>query len=179
MTKRALRTYLIYFVLGLVILQTACVSAYQQSLGGDPNHVFDRMYFTDLNTAWQSALEALKNSRIDVSNQEGGFLLTKWTDNTAEKNLSDSFGGTHAYVKAQYRFRVSVAKAFHKMKTSIKVSVQKEQLVQKDILEGWQPIETDSVDETTLLYRIGRIIYIKMKIAKIEEEKTKNELNNP
>ena len=34
------------------------------------------------------------------------------------------------------------------------------------------------IDETTLLYRIGRLIYIKMKFAQLEEEKTKRDLQN-
>jgi hypothetical protein len=152
--------------------------AYTQSVGGDTSQVFERIYLTDFNTAWQSVLDSLKNSRLDVSNREGGFIQTKWTDNTAEKNFADSLGNVGAYLKAQYRFRVSVAKGFYNGKSTIKVSVQKEQLVQRDVLEGWRPLETDSVDESTLLYRIGRLIFIRMKMAKIEEEKAKKELED-
>ena len=164
---------------GILLLGTGCVGAYTQSIGGESAQVFERIYLTDFNTAWQSVLDALKNSHLDVSNREGGFIQTKWTDNTAEKNFSDSFGNADAYLKAQYRFHVSVSKGFYNGQPTIKVSVLKEQLVQRDVLEGWRPIAaTDSIDETTLLYRIGRIIYIKMKIAKLEEEKAKKEIEN-
>jgi hypothetical protein len=75
-------------------------------------------------------------------------------------------------LKAQYRFRVSIAKGFYNGQPSVKIQVFKEQLVQRDVLEGWRPVvDEDQVDEKTLLYRIGRLIYIKMKLAILEEQK--------
>lgn len=160
-------------LLGGMVPLSGCMKAYRQSIGNSNlEQVFARVYLTDLNTSWQSVLEALKSLRLDVSNRESGFVQTKWTENTSEKNFVDSFGAAGAYLKAQYRFRVSVAKGFFNGKPSIKVSVQKEQLVQRDVLEGWRPIETDGVEENTLLYRIGRIISMRMRLMKIEEERT-------
>ena len=164
-----------YFFL-LALSLTSCTKAYLRSLSGDPSQVHQRIYATDFNTAWLSVLDALKNSRIDISNREGGYLQTKWTDNTAERNFSDSFGGVNAYQKAQYRIRITLAKSIHKQKSAIKISLLKEQLVQNDVLDGWRPIETDSVDEMTLLYRIGRLIQLRMKLAQYEDEKARQEL---
>ena len=155
-----------------------CMEAYRQSVGGDTEQVFSRIYLTDFNTAWQGVLESMKHNRLDISNREAGYVQTKWTDNTEEKNMADSYSGTSAYLKAQYRFRVNVAKGFYNGKPSVKVTVQREQLVQRDVLEGWRPTETDSIEENTLLYRIGRIIYIRMKLAKLEEQKTQEQINN-
>jgi hypothetical protein len=165
---------------GLIALfgLSACTEAYIKSIGGDTEQLFTRIYLTDINTAWQSALESLKNSRLDVSNQEGGFIQTKWTDNTTDRNFAESFGTADSYLKAQYRLRLSVSKGFYNGHPTVKISVEKEQLVQKDVLEGWRPTKTDSIDETTLLYRIGRLIYIKMQLAKIEEDKAQKEMEN-
>ena len=160
-------------LLAVTMSASSCISAYRQSIGSDTSQVFMRIYLSDFNTSWQAVLDALKNSHLDVSNREGGFVQTKWTDNTSEKNFVDSFGGADSYLKAQYRFRINVAKGFYNGQPSVKVSVQKEQLVQRDVLEGWRPIETDTIDEKTLLYRIGRIIFIRMKLGYLEEEKTK------
>ena len=157
---------------------TSCVSAYKESLGGDTDQVFSRIYYTDFDTAWQSILDALKHNRLDVTNREGGAIQTKWTDNTEEKNFSESFGGARAYLKAQYRFKVSAAKSFFNGRPAVKVTVQRDQLVQRDVLEGWQPTETDSIEENSLLYRIGRLILIKTKLAKLEDESTKKALEN-
>jgi hypothetical protein len=150
---------------------SGCMTAYRDSVHADTLKTYTRIFLTDYNTAWQSALESLKSSRLDVSNREGGFLQTKWTDNTAEKNFIDSFGTAESYLKAQYRFKVVVAKGFYNGKPSVKVSVEKDQVIQRDVLEGWRPVATDSIDENTLLYRIGRIIWMKMKLAKLEERR--------
>ena len=155
-----------------------CVSAYKQSVGSEASPTFHRVFLTDFNIAWESVLVALKSSSLDVSNREGGFVRTKWAENTAEKNFTDSFGTADSYLKAQYRFRVTVSKGFYNGKQSVKVSVQKDQLVQRDVLEGWRPVESDEVDENTLLYRIGRIIHVRGELAKIEEERVKKELEN-
>jgi len=156
----------------------SCSSAYKKSVGGETSIPFERIYITDFNTAWQSVLDALKYNRLDVSNKEAGSILTRWTDNTVEKNFADSFGGTDAYLKAQYRFQINVAKGFYNGEPTIKVSVQKEQLIMRDVLDGWRPNESDSIEEKTLLYRIGRLIYIKMKLAKLEEERIKEDMNS-
>jgi hypothetical protein len=148
-----------------------CASAYKKSVGGDTEQVFSRVYMTDYNTAWQAALEALKSSPLEISNREAGFIRSKWTDNTSDRRLFESFGPGRSFLKAQFRFRVSVGKGFFENKPSVKISVQREQLVQNDVLEGWRPVVSDSIEENTLLYRIGRIILIRSKIAKMEDER--------
>lgn len=173
-----LRKFAALSLLGLALVATSCVSAYKETVGGETEQTFSKVYYTDFNTAWQSVLDGLKHNRLDVSNREGGFVQTKWTDNTDDKNFADSFGDADAYLKAQYRFKVTVAKSFFNGKPAIKVTVQRDQLVQRDVLEGWQPSETDSIEENTLLYRVGRLIMIKMKLAKIEEEKTRKALES-
>jgi hypothetical protein len=160
------------------LLASSCMTAYRKSVGASQDQVYIRIYITNFNVAWQAVLDSLKNSPLDVSNREGGFVQTKWTDNTSEKNFTDSFGGAPAYLKAQYRFRVSVATAFYNGQPAVKVTTQKEQLVQRDVLESFRAVESDSIDENTLLYRIGRIIYMKMKLAKLEEDKTRKAIES-
>jgi hypothetical protein len=155
---------------------TGCAKAYLKSIGGDTIQVLEKIYLTDFDTAWQSVLEALKHNQLDISNRDSGFIQTKWVDNTAERNFADTIGNTDVYLKAQYRFQISVSKGFYNGRPSVKVSVQREQLIQKDVLEGWAPLESDGIEENTLLYRIGRLILIRMKLAKLEEEKAKSAL---
>lgn len=163
--------------LALVLLSTpGCMSAYRKSVGADLSNTYSKIFLTDFNTAWQAVIDSLRNSRLDVSNREGGVVQTRWTDNTAEKNFVDSFGGADAFLKAQYRVRVTAAKGFYNGKPSVKVTVQKEQLVQRDVLEGWKPMESDTIDENTLLYRIGRLIQIKLRLQAMEDEKARKAL---
>ena len=134
---------------------------------------------TDYNTAWQAILDALKNTHMDIINREGGFLQTKWIENTSEKNFTDSFGTAAAYLKAQMRFRVNAAKGFYNGRETVKLTLEKEQVVQQDVLEGWQPAQTDGVEESTLLYRVGRLIYMRMKLAQLEQDKINAQINAP
>ena len=154
---------------------TACMSTYMKNIAGESSQTYERNYFSDFNTVWQAVLETLKNNQMDVTNREGGYVQTKWIDNTAEKNFTVALGTAGDYLKAQYRFRIWATKGFFNGHPAIKVSVQKEQLVQRDALETWRTIATDSIDEMTLLYRIGRIILIRNKIQKEQEEKIKKE----
>lgn len=170
------RFYLVSFLTIFAVSPLGCTKAYVKSIGGETAQVQSKIFLTDFNTAWQSVLDSLKHARLDVSNREGGFLQTKWTDNTAERNFVESFGSANAHLKAQFRFRVVVAKGHYNGKPGVKVSVQKEQLIQRDVLEGWRASETDTVEENTLLYRIGRIIFIRTKLAALEEQRIKEEM---
>ena len=174
--SRAPRHRALKYLLPLLALagtQLNCVTAYKESVGGDTEQVFSRIFLTDYNTAWQATLDSLKSARLDLSNRESGFIQTRWADNTAQRNFTDSFGSAQAYLKAQYRIRLTLNKGFYNGIPSVKVAVQKEQLVQHDVLDGWKPIITDAVDEGTLLYRVGRIIYIRMRQSRLDEEKTR------
>lgn len=150
--------------------------SYIKSVGGDSEKVIDRIFKSDFDTTWQAVLESLKSSPLEISNRESGYIRTKWIDNTDQKNFVDSFGPGKAYLKAQHRFRVTVSQGTFDRIPAVRVAVQKEQMVQYDILEGWRPVVSDEVDEETLLYRVGRIIFVRMKIAKADEEKSKEEL---
>lgn len=158
-------------LLAVSLLATSCMTAYKRNMGGDVGQVVHRIYLTDFNTAWQAALDAMKALRLDVTNREGGFIQSKWTDNTVEKNFTESYGTAGSVLKAQYRFKVTVSRGFYNGAQSVRVSVQKDQALQHDILEGWRPSPSDTVEEQTLLYRIGRLITLKMKIAELEEKK--------
>jgi hypothetical protein len=72
--------------------------------------------------------------------------------------------------------RINLIKGFFDGSPSIKVSVLREQLVQRDMLEDWIPYESDLVQERTLLYRVGRLISMKNRIENEERRRTEEEL---
>jgi hypothetical protein len=154
------------------------MSAYKKSVGGDAEKVVTKIYLTDYPLAWESAVDALKQSPMEIVNRENGTLQTKWIDNTAERNLIDSAGSVSPYVKAQYRFRVLLAKGFYEGKSSVRISVQKEQEYQRDVLEGWRNQEGDGNQENALLYRIGKVIEFRSRIQKIESQRLKKQLED-
>lgn len=158
------------------LCSTGCMTAYKRSVGANTQTNFNRVFASDFNLAWQSTLDALKSVRLDVTNREAGFLQTRWIDNTKEKNFTDGDGLTTPYMKAQYRFKVSVAKAVYQGKEAIKVTVLREQLASRDALDDFRPLESDTIEENTLLYRIGRIIQVRTRLAKLEDEETKQSI---
>ena len=154
----------------------ACMSAYLKAVGGDGEQVFSKVYVGDFNLAWESAVEALKTSPMEVVNRENGSLQTKWIENTAERNLIDSAGSVNLYLKAQYRFRIVLAKGVYGGQPSVRVSVQKEQQIQRDVLEGWIQQTTDGIQENSLLYRVGKVMEFKTRLQEIEARKLKRQL---
>lgn len=179
-----MKSYLTKWVLILSLCATppilvGCMTAYKSAVGADQlDDSFERIFRTDQNTAWLSVLDALKSYRLDISNREGGFVQTKWTDNTGEKNLSESFGDSGTYHKAQFRFKITVAKGIYHGEDAVKIAVIREQMIQRDVLEGMRRVKSDTIEENTLLYRIGRIILLRMQLTQIEEKKTKEQLEN-
>ena len=155
------------FILGL---GPGCASLFHQP-GGDINKVYSRVFLIDYNTAWQATLDALRSLEKTKQNRAGGIIQTSWTENTAERNFTDAFGGQETYLKARYRLTVAVAPGNYKGKPSVKVSVEKEQQIQRDALEGWKNVKSDTIDENTILYRLSRLIYMKVKLQKLEEQK--------
>lgn len=156
-------------VLGL-ISGCSSTSIFHQP-GSEIDHIYSRIYLTDYNTAWQATLEALKPFEKTVQNRQGGVLQTAWLDNTAQKNFIDSFGGDATYLSARYRFKVSVAPGNYNGKPSVKISILKDQMIQRDMLEGWKQVASDAIEENTYLYRIGRIIYIRLRLKQMEDQK--------
>jgi len=153
----------------------ACSTFHQP--GKESVKIYSRIYLTDYNTAWQAALEALKPFDRTVQNRQAGLLQTTWIENTAQKNFIDSFGDRPTYMKAKYRLRMSLSPGHYNGRPSVKVSIQKEQMVQRDALEGWNEAVSDSVEENTMLYRVGRIIFSKVKLKKMEEQRIKDVLD--
>ena len=139
--------------------------------GTELERIYARIYLTDYNIAWQASLEALKRFDKTIQNRQGGILQTTWLDNTAEKNFTDSFGGDATYLNARYRLKLSIAPGNYNGKPSVKVSILKDQMIQRDLLEGWKQVPSDSIEENSFLYRIGRIIYLKLKMKQIEDQK--------
>jgi len=156
---------------------SSCMSAYKQSVGGDLDEEFSRIFLADMNSCWQAALDALKSVPLETANRESGYIQTKWVDNTADKNFTESFGAGEFYLKAQYRFTMTLGAGFYNGRPSVKITVRKEQLVQQDVLEGWKPVANpNSLEERTLLYRIGQVIVIMQKLADLEDARTKREI---
>ena len=138
---------------------------------------YSKVLRSDYNTVWQATLDALNRFEKTVQNRQGGVVQTAWVDNTSNKNFIESFSGDLSYLKAKYRMNLTIAQGDRAGKPWVKVSIQKEQMVQRDLLEGWKTVESDGIEENAFLYRIGRIVFVKQKLKSEEERKMKQVLD--
>ena len=145
--------------------------------GSESNRIYSKVFLVDYNTAWQSVLDGLRSYDKTKQNRAGGIVQTAWLDNTADRYFIEQFGGTATFLKSRYRMTVAVAPGTYKGKPSVKISVEKDQQVQRDALEGWKGVVSDSIDENTMLYRISRLIYMKVKLQKMEEQKLQDAIS--
>ncbi|MBI2606905.1 MAG: outer membrane protein assembly factor BamC [Deltaproteobacteria bacterium] len=161
-------------IASLLVALGGCTVFHQP--GSDVNPIHTRIYRTDYNTAWQAVLDALKSYDRAVVNREAGVIQTAWVDGNGHAGFVDPLAIEDASYKSKYRLSVSVAPGNYNGKPSVKISIQKEQLVQKDLLDTWQSVKTDAIEERTLLYRVGRVVYVKHKLKKMEQEKVRRAL---
>jgi len=154
----------------------SCKQIYLKSIGADRVEAEEQQFKVDFDTAWSSILDALKSYRLDLSNRDSGNIVTRWKDNTAERNLMDGDGIIRPYIKAQFRFLVSVSRTKIKGEDVMRIKVRKEQTVLSDPMDEARLIESDYVQERTLLYRLSKIIEQKSKLHELDKIRVDREL---
>lgn len=171
MRIHSVRALSLIWILGASIFLSSCSIFHQPGEASAP--ILSRIFKTDYNTAWQAVLDAMKDLDRTVVNREAGVVQTAWIENTDRKVSSEVYADSETYMKAKYRLTVTVSPGNFKSHAAVKVSIQKEQLLQRDIMEGWNSVPSDSVEENTFLYRVGRVVFIKEKLKRMEEERTR------
>jgi hypothetical protein len=149
------------------------MSTYLESIGEKPDGRLERVFLASFDEIWDATLEALKNQSFEITSKEAGFLQTKWVLNTKEKNEEDAIEASYPYVKAQYRIQIQL---LEQKGQGVLVTLRRQQLVMRDMLEGWHAKESDLIEEQTLLYRIGRLIWLRKKVREIDDKKAQTEL---
>ena len=113
------------------------------------------------------------NYSLEISNRASGLWKTRWVDNTLEMNFSNSRNRGSGYKAAKFKLIINVVKGYRTEREATKVFISKRQLVQKDLLQGWNVIPSDQILEKTLLYRLKRILLIEKKLEQLEKRKSK------
>lgn len=160
--------------MGLTFLG-GCASAYVKQVGGDISKAVTRTFVVEYPLAWESVQDALKSEKIDSADKGTGSIQTLWDDNTQAMNTLDAVQGHAVYVKSKYRFKIKLNKTFHQGVPAVQVSIRKDQLIQQDVLEDLRVVESDGTDENTLLYRVGRLIYMKNKVQELDKQREEQE----
>lgn len=126
------------------------------------NHAPSRIFLTDFSTAWTASLEAVSAGRdvIRINNREAGTIETNWINNTESRYFLDVFSNEDFFLQMRYKLQVQVREGKKNDKQAVMVRVLKQQQRQSTFLGGWQDVESDGLEESVYLYRIGRLIAI-------------------
>jgi hypothetical protein len=175
-SKMALLTWFTWLVPFLLAHLLSCTSYDKFKYITEEFEMPTEVFNADFNQSWQAVLQVMKKFDLALKNQEAGVIKTRWIDNTAELNFSDSFGSSDAVKSAKFQIDINVVKGFRYDREVSKVTIYKRQLVEQDFLQGWKEMPSDGIQEKTLLYRIKRLITIDNKLKLIEKKKEQEEL---
>lgn len=170
------RIFSVLLLIAICFFESGCKEVYLKSIGAERVEFEEKSYVAEFETVWMAVLDALKSYRLDVSNRDTGSIITRWKDNTTDLNLTDGDGTIRPYIKAQYRYVISVFKTKLSGKDLMRVRVQRDQMVQSDPMDEMRRLESDMVKERTLIYRISRLIEMKSKLEELEKIRVDREL---
>jgi hypothetical protein len=95
-----------------------------------------------------------------VNNREAGIIETGWINNTESRQFLDVFSNEDFFLQSRYKLRVQVREGKKNGQQAVMIRVLKDQQNQNTFLGGWQETESDEIEESVYLYRIGRLIAI-------------------
>lgn len=126
------------------------------------NKAPSRIFLTDYSTAWTATLEAISGGKDVIRNQnrETGIIDTGWIDNSESRQFLDVFSDEDFFLRMRYRAQVQVREGKKNGEPAVMIRVLKQQQRESTFLGGYQDIESDGIEESVYLYRIGRLIAI-------------------
>ncbi|MDA9793367.1 hypothetical protein N9B72_02160 [Bacteriovoracaceae bacterium] len=167
----------IYFILFTFIF-SSCADYARFKRVTEDIEIPSKVYKADRNQTWAAVLKVITKFDNAIVNAESGYIKTNWMDNTLELNFADSFGGSDKVKAAKFKLIINVVKGYRMSREVTKVTIYKRQLIENDFLQGWKELPTDSILESTLLYRVDREITIDNKLKEIDKAKEKELINN-
>lgn len=136
-----------------------------------------RFFRTEYAVAWTAAVESVANVAGDVpveQNQEQGVIRTGWIENSKEWSFFEVFKEDDIYLRSRYRLYIFVNEGRkYGEEPVVMIRIQREHQVEKTFLAGWETIETDGRVESTILYRMGRLIAMREYQDKLDEKRAR------
>lgn len=126
------------------------------------NRAPTRIFLTDFSTAWTAALEAVANGKdvIRSQNRETGVIETNWIDNSESRQFLDVFTDEDFFLRSRYRLQVHVREGKKNGQQAVLVRILKHGQQESTFMGGMSDKESDLLEESVYLYRIGRLIAI-------------------
>ena len=161
------------FFIFVLPLSLGLVSCSQQGIIFPQNLPFvkidkasSRIFLTDFPTAWSEAQNVISTEFAEITkSQTGGdsgqgskygFLETRWVDNTDLLHFLNVFSDEDFFLRSRYKLQIQVREGKKDNQPAVMVRVLKIHQMEKTFLSGWEDVPSDGVDESTILYRMGR-----------------------
>lgn len=149
---------------GLMDLQDDKVSRRRSAIL-PPTRVFPYSY----DSVWRSALTVLKYSITD-QNQETGHIETDYIK-PADGGWIRPDGGSNVSAGIRYRIAISLVRVrTENGKTGVKVTVEKKLERIRDFFSDPEALESDRLEEKSILYRLERELLIDEALKKANPE---------
>jgi uncharacterized lipoprotein len=97
---------------------------------------------------------------VRSQNRETGIIETTWVDNSESRSFLDIFSDEDFFLRMRYRLQVHVREGKKNDQQAVMIRIVKQQQKEAIFLGGFQEVESDGLEESVHLYRIGRLIAI-------------------
>ncbi len=107
-------------------------------------------------------MEAVSNGKdvIHSNSRETGIIETNWIDNSLSRQFLDVFSDEDFFLRSRYKLQVHVREGKKDGQQAVLVRVLKQAQRESTFLGGFQDVQSDLLEESVYLYRIGRLIAI-------------------
>lgn len=123
-----------------------------------------RIYFAPYEAVWRAAQVALKYP-IAMNNMDNGILETDWV--RALEGFMPPGKSKMPSAGMRYRIQLALVKGRLNGRESVKITIRKMIQKQSDFFADPDNIETDSLEEKVILYRIERELIIYEALKKV------------
>jgi hypothetical protein len=116
-----------------------------------------KVFMDEYEKVWRAIQLALRKYPVRINNIDSGILETDYIKGDKlfqEPNAKPRPG-------LRYKITIRVVKGKLEGRTAVKVTSFKSAEIQPDFFSGFQPVPSNGLEETAILYRIGR--YLEME----------------
>ena len=137
-----------------------------------PSYTYNSTYLQ----TWQGVISTMKKFELDSRDQVSGHITTRWINNTDSYNFINVLGFNKDVRDARFQLKIVVTKGFLYSREVTRVTIFKRQLIERNVLQGFQEIPSDGILEKTILYRIQRLLAIENRLKEIQIKKNQEEI---
>jgi hypothetical protein len=127
-----------------------------------------QIYLSTYDRVWDATVRVLDLYSIAVANRDSGLLQTEWSEFRSNRELFEVPDLNPTLEEVKYRLKIKLSKAYitETGQPAVRVQVIKELLEYKNIYSDWQRVPTDQIEESVILYRIGKKLHIIEELRK-------------